>query len=302
MNISLRQLKAFRLVAAHRSFSRAAEQMLMTQSGLSVLMRELERQVQFRLFDRTTRNVELTAHGARFLALAEDTLNNLQAGVSEIGQADANDQRSLSVAAPPMTATNILPSVVAHFRQARPNLSLRIHDVEQPRIAGMVHSGEVDIGLGMFIKPTPGLRRTSLFQFSLIAVRAKLPRASHRRTISWAEVRDETIIGMPPDNPIQQYIAEHLRRAGRRRPPELVANYLETTVAMAAAGLGVAIAPSSVVPACRQRGATIQYLTKPDALVDFYEIRNRGRALHGGADEFTTYLKRHIASWASQRT
>lgn len=302
MNISFRQLKAFRLVAAHRSFSRAAEQMLMTQSGLSVLMRELERQLQFRLFDRTTRTVELTAHGARFLALAEESLDKLQAGIAEIGQADAGDQRSLSIAAPPMTATNILPAVVAHFRRVRPNLSLRVHDVEQPRIAAMVRTGEVDLGLGMFIKPTPGLRRTSLFQFPLIAVRSRLPKAASDRPISWAEVREETIIGMPPDNPIQQYVAEHLHRAGRRRPPDLVANYLETTVAMAAAGLGVAIAPSSVVPACRQRGAAVQYLSEPQALVDFYEIRSRGRVLHGVANELTAYLKRHISSWASQRT
>ena len=302
MNISLRQLRAFQLVAAHRSFSRAAEQMLMTQSGLSVLMRELERQLQFRLFDRTTRNVGLTVHGARFLTLAEESLNKLETGISEIGQAGADDRQSLSVAAPPMTATNILPSAIAHFRHIRPKLNLRVHDVEQPRIAALVRSGEVDMGLGMFIKPTPGLRRTSLFQFSLIAVRAKLPRGNRGRTISWAEIKEETIIGMPPDNPIQQYVAEHLYRAGRRRPPELVANYLETTVAMAAAGLGVAIAPSSVMPACQQRGATIQYLTKPDALVDFYEIRSRARVLHSSADEFTTYLKRHIASWASQRT
>lgn len=71
---------------------------------------------------------------------------------------------------------------------------------------------------------------------------------------------------------------------------------------MAAAGLGIAIVPSSVVPACRQRGAVIQYLIKPEGLVDFYEIRNRGRVLHDGANEFTTYLRNHIASWASERT
>ena len=61
MEFSSRQLRGFHLVAQHRSFSRAAEAMFITPSGLSVLIRELEHQLGFRLFDRTTRSVELTA-------------------------------------------------------------------------------------------------------------------------------------------------------------------------------------------------------------------------------------------------
>src|SRR5258705_272173 len=70
MKISSRQLKAFVLTARHRSFSRAAEQLFISQSGMSVLVRELETQLGFRLFDRTTRKVSLTEPGLRFLPIA----------------------------------------------------------------------------------------------------------------------------------------------------------------------------------------------------------------------------------------
>jgi DNA-binding transcriptional LysR family regulator len=60
MNITSRQLKAFVLTAQHRSFSRAAERLFITQSGMSLLVRELEAQLGFRLFDRTTRRVTLS--------------------------------------------------------------------------------------------------------------------------------------------------------------------------------------------------------------------------------------------------
>jgi len=56
MEFTSRQLRAFRLVAQHGSFARAAEALFITPSGLSVLIRELESHLGFRLFNRTTWN------------------------------------------------------------------------------------------------------------------------------------------------------------------------------------------------------------------------------------------------------
>jgi DNA-binding transcriptional LysR family regulator len=78
MNITSRQLRAFLLTARHESFSRAAEQMFITQSGISIMVRELESQLGFRLFDRTTRKVELTEFGSRFLPIANRCLSELE--------------------------------------------------------------------------------------------------------------------------------------------------------------------------------------------------------------------------------
>src|SRR5262249_24472218 len=115
-NISLRQMRAFLLVAQHCSFSRAAEKMHVTQPGLSVMLGELERQLQFRLFNRTPRTVELTEQGAHFLVLAKKCLGDLETGISDIEQLSAQACRTLTVGAPPFTAAYVLPEVVSHFR------------------------------------------------------------------------------------------------------------------------------------------------------------------------------------------
>src|SRR3954451_20459769 len=78
MNITTRQLKAFVLTARHQSFSRAAEELFITQSGMSVLVRELETQLGFRLFERTTRKVMLTEPGSKFLSVADRSLRELE--------------------------------------------------------------------------------------------------------------------------------------------------------------------------------------------------------------------------------
>lgn len=300
MNVTSRQLKGFLLVARHRSFSRAAEQMFMTQSGLSVLMREIEKQLGFRLFDRTTRHVELTEHGTQFFAVAQDQVRNFEAVVSRIRKSATETSRWLSVGAPPMTAAHILPEVIAHFAADRQNFRVRLHDTDLPRIAGMVKSGELDLGLGMFVKPTPGLARIPLFRFSLVVVRsadAKLPRARARR---WSDLSGQTFIGLPPDNPIQQLVAKHLSRVGHRQPADLVVNYHETLIGLVEAHAGVAIMPSTVLPACRNRRVVIEPLIDPVVHLDLYEIRHRGRVLPLEAQQFTDFLKIHIASWAGR--
>ena len=64
MNVSLQQLRVFIAVARQRSFTRAAREFDLTQSAVSRCVRELEEAIDLRLFDRTTRQVELTSAGA----------------------------------------------------------------------------------------------------------------------------------------------------------------------------------------------------------------------------------------------
>jgi DNA-binding CsgD family transcriptional regulator len=101
-----RQLRAFHLVAQHQSFARAAEKLFLTPSGVSVLMRELERQLGFRLFDRTTRQVELTAYGSRLLAVTQPSVKNIDAAMPGIEQAARGRTRSVSIGTTPWLAAN----------------------------------------------------------------------------------------------------------------------------------------------------------------------------------------------------
>ena len=84
MNITSRQLTAFVLIARHESFSRAAEQMYITQSGISLIVRDLEYQLGFRLFDRTTRSVKVSELGSRFLPIATRCLSELEGAAENI--------------------------------------------------------------------------------------------------------------------------------------------------------------------------------------------------------------------------
>src|ERR1700681_954858 len=126
MDFTSRQFRAFLLVAQHRSFSRAAEALYITPSGLSVLIRELETQLGFRLFDRTTRHVGLTSHGAELLGVVQQSLEKLDATVSRVGRMAADASMALSIGAPPLIAANVLPEAIKEFRRHRPDIRIQV--------------------------------------------------------------------------------------------------------------------------------------------------------------------------------
>src|SRR5262249_43561817 len=120
MEFTSRQLRAFLLVAQHRSFSRAAEALFITPSGLSVLIRELETQLGFRLFERTTRHVAPTPYGAELVAVVQRNLAELEATSSRIGKSAGRADQLLTLGAPPLISANIMVQAIKEFRALRP--------------------------------------------------------------------------------------------------------------------------------------------------------------------------------------
>jgi LysR family transcriptional regulator, carnitine catabolism transcriptional activator len=299
MEFSSRQLRAFQLVAEHQNFTRAAEALFITTSGLSVLIRELETQLGFRLFDRTTRHVVVTTYGNELLAATQPHLQALDAAMSQIGRAAKGTGQWLSLGTTPLVAANILPQAIREFRSQRPDLRIRLFDADQATILKRVEAGKLDMGLGIF-KSVPGVRRTPFFRFSLAVIRPGKDGAIHPPSTAWSALNGQTLISLPPRYPHQQLIDEHLTKTGVRWQRGVVVNFLDTQIALVEAAEGIAIIPSFGLPVCRNRRVVMSQLINPVVNLEFHQISNRGKKLPPGADEFTAFLKTYVAGWAGR--
>jgi DNA-binding transcriptional LysR family regulator len=299
MEVSTRQLRAFRLAAQHHSFARAAEALFITPSGLSVLIKELESRVGFRLFDRTTRHVDLTPNGREFLAVIQRSLEELDAAIATIGRASKRNQQSISLGTTALVAANILPPAMREFRKRRPDVQIRLFDADLPTLIQMVEAGKLDMSLGIF-KAMPDVRREPFFRFSLMVARPAKDEIQPRKTTTWAALEGETVISLSPGHPHQQLIDRHLAKAGVRVQSGLIVNLLDTQIALVEAQEGIAIIPSFGIPACRNRMITTSQLINPVVRLDFHMISRRGIELPPGAEEFTAFLKSYIATWAGR--
>ena len=302
MNITSRQLKAFVLTARHQSFSRAAEQLFITQSGMSVLVRELETQLGFRLFERTTRRVTLTDFGSKFLPVADRSLRELESAVANLSRSAASATDSLSIGAAPFPAAELMPQVISSYMALNPRVSIRLIDAEGPRLMQMVQSGEIDAALSAWHQELPGVLRQLLASCPLMLICAEDALSELPPAVRWREVAALRLIGMPREYPIQMQVDEQLAIAGRHAPPELVCNYLETQISMVEAGAGAAAVPTSAAPACAKRRIRMHAIFDPVVRTDFYWVTGRARATPASAEDFSAYLKDYLQQIVEQWT
>ncbi|HWK08861.1 MAG TPA: LysR family transcriptional regulator [Vicinamibacterales bacterium] len=295
MEFSSRQIRAFLLAAEYGSFTRAAERLLLTPSAVSVLIRELEVQLGFRLFDRTTRHVALTPDGLQLRAVARRTLEELDAAMSRIAVAHAANQ-SLSIGAPPVITADVLPQAIKEFQDQQPGVRVHVFDADLTTVRQRVEAGKLDMGLGFYPRVSRVFARP-FFRFALVVIRPESALGVPGAAISWSALRREKLIALPAASPLQQVIDMHLARAGVVSRPRFVLNSLETQIAMVSAGHGVAVVPSLALPTCRKRGVLVDRLTNPVVTVEYHVIVQRGKQLAAAAEDFAGFLQRYIARW-----
>ncbi len=296
MNVSTRQLRAFLLVARLRNFTRAAEALHMTQAGLSIMIRELEAQLDHRLFDRTTRGVSLTAAGEKLLPVAADAVERLDSVADKIVGLSKEARLSLRIAATPLVSSNLLPQVCAQFRLRHPEVKLALVDTDLAQVAALVEQGEADLGLGFFFQPAKGIERKLLYSFPLMRVSpvgaGETPMAHPGRLarVPWSALKRDELIGLPVDNPVQRLVEKALTAIGRGNEEKPIFNRFETLIAMVEAGMGSAVIPSYALAACRRHRVNTELLSRPEVTAGFYRITKRGAALAHHVAEFTDMM------------
>jgi DNA-binding transcriptional LysR family regulator len=278
MNLSIRQMRAFLHVAHIGNFTRAAEQAHMTQAGLSTLVREMERQLGCRLFDRTTRTVGLTAAGRKLLPVVERVLTDLDDVTARLGVEGDEARQTLRVAATPLVSSHLLPQVFHQFRESHPTVSVKLFDADLRDVEAMVTAGEADMGLGFFFKAAPGLERTPVGRFHLMRVAPAEPKQAPAPIGSapWAALRTAQLLGLPQSNPIQKVIDQHLATIGRADAQRPAFNFFGTLISMVEAGFGTAVVPTFALAACRRHRVRTDVLVKPKVGMDFFRITRRG--------------------------
>lgn len=296
INVSSRQLFTFLEIGRLGSFAKAAEQVALSPSGISMLVKELEEQVGARLFERTTRSVTLTEAGQRLLPVAERMVEELQAAASVIRGTQVAVRTRLDVAATPMVSASLMPRVVHEFMSHHPQVRVHLADVEVGVVRSRVLEGDADIGLGFFVKPATGLVRQPLCKFRLMRVS---PPGSGPVGVGpscpWSSLEELPLVGLPAENPIQALIEKHMSRSSRIAHERTTVNLLGTVIGMVQAGIGHAVIPSFALDECLRQGLSVAMLVEPAVTLELFMVTRRGMQPKPAVQEFAAALKQAAA-------
>jgi LysR family transcriptional regulator, glycine cleavage system transcriptional activator len=122
---SLNALRAFEVAARHLSFTRAADELAVTQGAVSHQVKALERQLGVALFNRQNQRLTLTSAGQGYLPVVRDAFDRIAAGTEQLL---ANEQsKRLTISVSPNFAANWLVPRIGHFVEQHPEIDLRIN-------------------------------------------------------------------------------------------------------------------------------------------------------------------------------
>lgn len=260
MNVTLRQLRVFIEVARLKSFSRAGEEIGLTQSAVSRCVRELEAELGLKLIDRTTRDVQLTDVGANLIASVSRLLGDLDDTLREIREIGEQRRGRVIVAASPTIACRLMPRVVAASERQFPFVTLGLRDDVQSDVLRKVKSSEVDFGVVIGPLDVADLVCEPLMidSFCLVA-RADHALASYAQ-VPWTALNGERLVLLDHASGSRPLIDAAL--AAQRVNASVVQElgHSATVFGLVEAGIGVSVLPwlslplpagSSLVATCK---------------------------------------------------
>lgn len=247
MNVELRHLRAFVAVATAANFTRAAEQLHIAQPSLSYTIRQLEAQLGFRLFVRTTRSTALTSAGELFLDEARAVLDRLDQAVETAQRMAGGEVGTLRIGYLIGAAVDLVPSIMRAFGAEFGAVRVELVEYDFAAPACGLDTRETDVAI---IRPpvdVPDLRTRTLVREGCLACVPDGHPLAGESAIEVSSLLTEPIVAAPNAGPWR----DSWILAGRRDQPARVVHEAATFEAeMQAVSLGRGL---SIVPASAQR-------------------------------------------------
>jgi DNA-binding transcriptional LysR family regulator len=246
--IELRHLRYFVAVAETLHFGRAAEKLHMAQPPLSQQIRNLERNLGYSLFDRTTRGVRLTRVGEFFLERVRNTLAKVGDDVEMARRLGSGLEGVLTVGFSGSIVFTALPKVIGRYRRLHPNVELRLRELVTAEQLTWLLNGTLDVGFLRDGEVRDGLTIEPILREPFVAVLPARHALAEKPSISPAALKDEPFILFARKMGVLAYdrTVACCEAAGFR--PNFVqdAPQWTTVLRLIAAGLGVSLAPACV--------------------------------------------------------
>lgn len=291
MNVSLRHLRAFAAIARAGNFTAAAEQLHVSQSALSVLMKDLEDDLGVRLLDRTTRNVRVSEVGQAFLPQVLRVLQDLEHAIHSIVDLRDLKRGVARIAAPQLMSVTLVPTVLAAHRARFPGVEVRIVECLMEEVEAKVASGEADLGVGPERTVGPDVETKFLMKLPVMLVCPKRHPLATARRVTWSDVVAQPFISQ--HGAYRALIDHDLHNWSKdlKLKPAHEVTYLTTALALVSSGLGVTASTSHVRKLAASFGLAMRPIVNPKMVRRFCVFLPRDRELSPAANSLLICLK-----------
>jgi len=288
------QLSYVVAVAEHRHFTRAAEALEVAQPSLSASIRALETELGAPLFHRARGNVTLTSAGEALLPIAKRILADIEAARQEVSSLVRLRGGRVRLGAPPSLCTGLLPGVLADFRRDYPGVTLQLREGGSRDLVRALDGGDLDLALVILpLSPREqGLVTQPLLREELVLATATEtfgpPSAG---PVPMAALDGVPLLTFRRGYDLRTALEAACRSAGVQPWLVVEGGELDAMVALAEAGVGACLLPTSVA----QRARLVSYRLDAEQMTRTVGLaRRKGHATAGAVRALRQTLDDHL--------
>jgi DNA-binding transcriptional LysR family regulator len=264
--MELRQLGYFQMVSRLSSVTRAAQRLHVAQPSVTVAIRKLEEELGVKLFDRSQKQLTLTAEGQVYLRRVDEILSRVQDSVIEMNDFKTLQKGSIKIGLTPTIGAALFPYIFTKFQQAYPQLDVSIVEEGSLAVRSLLEQGELDIGVLIISNMSSGLATIPVTAGQIfVCLPPDHPFGKLYASIPFPALQDQSFILFKEDTYSRQLILEEC--AKHQFVPRIVfsSSQIETIMGLVEQGAGI----SFLLDAIARKRSTI--ISRP--LVDPLFVR-----------------------------
>lgn len=292
IQFDLPDLQAFAAAAELKNFRQAAEAVHISQPAFSRRIEKLETSLGVRLFDRDTRNVELTSVGREFARKIRRLLDDLDETLLGLQAVGGVRMGEVTVACVPSAVYYFLPQVLRDYHARYPRIRVRIHDASANEVLSVVSGGQADFGVNFLGDEEAGIEFQPIFEERFVLACRRDHPLARKRKLAWADLAPYDFMTVSRSSGNRMLM--DLALAGSAVRPQAVyeAQHVTTLLGLVEAGLGVAAVPSLALPAQDHPVLASIPLEDPVVSRSIGLIRRKGRSFTPAAERLYELMSR----------
>ena len=248
LNMELRHLKYFVAVAEELHFGRAAKKLNIAQPPLSQQIKDLEEELGIKLFDRSKRNIQVTAAGSHFLKEAKQVLLHVQQAATTAKRIHGGKAGHLVIGFVGSVIHTFLPEGLRLFRERFPEVELSLHEMNTTEQLMSLHAKKIDVGFLYTDAHDSRLVCKTLTMAPLLAVLHNNHPLSGRRSVHIKQLAQEPFIANTRSSEpvVRDAFISLCHSAGFSPRIEQEAGQVQTVLGLVASGMGVCLLPDFI--------------------------------------------------------
>lgn len=289
--MNIRYLTYFVEVAKEKNFTRAANNLHLSQPALSKVMKNLELDLGVSLIDRTAKHFKLTDQGEIFFQNTKKALENINSELEQLNCSIDSTKGRLIVGVPPVIGTVYFPSIIAKFKIKYPDIEFIMIEEGANTIKDKVNESEIDIGIVILPIESDDLLTIEIINSENVLIVHKDNKLVGQKSVSIKDLKEEVFITLNEHYMLYDKLHLLCREAGFEPKIEFKSSQWDFVAEMVSLNQGVAILPKPIVERFKNENIKAIPLKDPKIPWDIGIVTKKDRYLSYGMKEFIKFVE-----------